>query len=151
MTCYDSNCLVAAADIEHEFRPRTVMDMSARLAAGEPIVLVTHCLVEAFSNLSGGKGGKVRRSPAIVIQALEELVAKLRPRLADRDANAFEAMKLVHAAGRSGGAIFDASIALAARQAGATTLVTWNLQDFQYAIDGLRVEEPGRFVAPVPS
>lgn len=125
---YDTNCLVAMASISHKQHRATNADRDRRQARGEPMVVVMHCIEEAYSVLTRSPA-PMRCRPAdawvwVHAWTKQAVLVDLKPQ---------ERLDALHAGvelGIAGGQIHDCLIAACARKAGAKTLVTWNLRHF---------------------
>ena len=139
---YDSSCLIPLVNQADERHAVTSADFDRRLRAGQPFVLVPHCLLETFSYLTGVPV-PYRIAPARAIPLLMQ-VAKLAGSSSSFTVDlAFSVMESVRRAGRAGGAIYDAHIIQLAQLAGVSEFVTWNPRDFEpYANEGLLVLTP---------
>jgi predicted nucleic acid-binding protein len=107
--------------------------------AGDEFLLVENVLLEAFSALSRGP---VWMPPREVVRSLEEhfgdtITAPIRRGLA------WDTIHHLIARGFAGRRIYDAAIALAAFEAGATVMLTWNVRHFiGVAPVGLEIRQP---------
>lgn len=80
--------------------------------------LAAHTMAEAYSVLSA-PGGVYRAEPELVLEYLKELLGDSPP-IQPRAASCMEALEGLARHGRGGAPVFDALIALAARDADAT-------------------------------
>jgi predicted nucleic acid-binding protein len=117
MTIPDSSVLVAGFVVEHRFHDIARSAVSEVRAEGR---LVAHTMAEAYSVLSA-PAGVYRVEPGVVVDYLEGLLGDSPP-IQPRPGSYREALELLSRDGRGGAAIFDALIALAARDADATLL-----------------------------
>lgn len=142
MICYDTNCLVARLLFAHEDKQVVSRHLQSTRDRQLPVIVVSHSLLEAFSTLTRMRHPS-RLAPVQAIQLLRDWVSQMNARIVAPAVEAFAIMSLANDRGRSGGAIYDASIAYTAHAAGATTLVTFNVRDFvALAPAGLRVIHP---------
>lgn len=111
----DSSVLVAGYVVDHRF-----YDV-ARAAVSEVRTdgcLMAHTMAEAYSVLSA-PGGVYRAEPELVLEYLKKLLGDSPP-IQPRAALYIEALEDLARHGRGGAPVFDALIALAARDADAT-------------------------------
>ena len=107
--------------------------------AGDEFILAENALLEAFAVLSGAPFGM---PPREAVRTLEEhfgdtITAPIRRGLA------WDTIHHVIARGFAGRRIYDAAIALATFEAGATVLLTWNVRHFiTVAPTGLEIRQP---------
>jgi predicted nucleic acid-binding protein len=106
---------------------------------GDDFILAENALLEAFAVLSGAPFGL---PPREAVRLLEHdfgdtITAPIRRGLA------WDTIHHLIARGFSGRRIYDAAIALAAHEAGATVLLTWNVRHFVgIAPTGLEIRQP---------
>lgn len=122
MTSPDSSVLVAGFAPSHEFHEAAVAALVEVRSGGR---LIAHTTAETYSVLSAPTG--VYRAGADAVRAYLDQFLKGSPPIQPRPATYREALRLLADAGRGGGAIYDALIALAARDAEAT-LVSLDLR-----------------------
>jgi predicted nucleic acid-binding protein len=108
----DSSVLVAGFAPSHRFH-RAVLPSLAEVAAHGS--LIAHTIAETYSVLSA-PGGIYRAEPGAVVSYLDQFLAEDSP-IPVLPAAYREALDLLAANGRPGGAVYDALIALAARDA----------------------------------
>ena len=113
----DSSVLVAGCVVDHRFHAVVGSAVSEVRAEGR---LVAHTMAEAYSVLSA-PAGVYRVEPGVVVDYLEGLLGDSLP-IQPRPASYREALKLLSRDGRGGAPVFDALIALAARDANATLI-----------------------------
>ena len=142
----DTSCLVPLFSVEHVFHAPTVMECDRLRRQHTQFVVPCHALLECFSVLTR-MPPPFRRSPGAVGRLLQENFSQdaVIPDLSA--ALAWSCIGEMVSRG-AGGKTSDALIALAAFEAGATVLLTWNLQDFlQIAPPGLDVATPAEHAA----
>ena len=137
----DSNVLIAAAQARHPDNPAAASEIESRLANSETMVLPGHVLLETYSVLT-------RLPPAL----------RLRPLAAFATVSAFASnaevvgipagsfLNLIEGAMTTrvtGGRIYDALIAEAARVSGAEVLLTFNVRHFAGIAGNMSIVEPG--------
>lgn len=101
-----------------------------RLLAAGGHRLYVHALAETFSVLTGGRHGR-RLAPATAVQLLEASVLPFVQVVALTARDVMSALAECESRGARGGAIYDLLHLAAARKAGAETLVTLDVRDFQ--------------------
>lgn len=111
----DSSVLVAGFVIDHRFHDVARATVSEVRAGGR---LVAHTMAEAYSVLSA-PAGVYRAEPEVVLEYLDELLDDSLP-IQPRAGSYREALEDLSRDGRGGAPVFDALIALAARDADAT-------------------------------
>jgi toxin FitB len=111
----DTSVLIAGFDPDHQFHAEAVPALVDVKASGR---LVAHTMAEAYSVLSS-PGGPYRFEPGAVVAYLDQFLECSDP-IQPRIGSYREALDLLGARNRAGGAVYDALIALAARDAGAT-------------------------------
>ena len=109
--------------------------------AGDEIILVENVLLEAFRVLSGAPK-PIGMPPRQALQLLQDdfgdaITAPVRRGLA------WDAIQHTLDRGFAGARVFDSAIALAAYEAGARLLLTWNVRHFiSIAPAGLEIRQP---------
>jgi predicted nucleic acid-binding protein len=125
----DTNCLVAAVCSWHGHHEATRREIERRYAAGETPVLSAHSLAEAFSVLT--------RLPEPHRLSPEDALALIEANWRETRLVALTALdyrvtlRRCRDASLGGGAVYDALIAACARKARVSTLVTWDVADFE--------------------
>jgi predicted nucleic acid-binding protein len=112
----DTSVLVAGFVTGHRFHREAVSALAEVRAGGG---LIAHTIAETFSVLSAA-GGVYRSDTPTVVAYLEQFLERPDSPIPLRPVAYREALEILVGAGRSGGAIYDALIALAARDAKAT-------------------------------
>lgn len=113
----DSSVLVAGFFPDHPFYAVAESALADVRVGGR---LVAHTLAESFSVLSA-PGGVYRAEPQGVLEYLDGLLDDSSP-IQPRPGSYREALELLCRESRAGGPVFDALIALAARDADATLI-----------------------------
>jgi predicted nucleic acid-binding protein len=111
----DSSVLVAGFVAGHRFHEAAISVLAEVRSGG---CLVAHTMAETYAVLSA-PGGIYRAESGAVVAYLDQFAASTSPIQPQPDAFR-EALDLLAREGRVGGAIYDALIALAARDAEAT-------------------------------
>jgi toxin FitB len=115
MIAPDSSVLVAGYVVDHRFYDVARAAVSEVRAEGR---LVAHTMAEAYSVLSAPRGF-YRAEPKTVLEYLTRLLDDSAP-IQPRPGSYKEALEILCRQDRGGGPVFDALIALAARDAGVT-------------------------------
>ncbi len=89
-----------------------------------------HALAEAFAVLTGRRHGR-RLNPSTAVQLLEASVLPFVPVVALTAKDVTAALADCQSRGVRGGAVYDLLHLVAARKAGADTLLTLDMRDFQ--------------------
>jgi predicted nucleic acid-binding protein len=111
----DTSVLVSGFTAAHPFY---AVAEPALIEVREEGGLAAHTMAEAYSVLSAA-GGVYRAEPKLVLEYLKELLGDSPP-IQPRTASYIEALEGLAGHGRGGAPVFDALIALAARDADAT-------------------------------
>lgn len=114
MIAPDSSVLIAGFTSTHRFHETVLAPLAEVMARGS---LIAHTIAETYSVLSA-PGGIYRAEPESVVSYLDQFLGE-DPPIPVRPVAYREALALLAGSGRPGGAVFDALIALAARDAGA--------------------------------
>jgi predicted nucleic acid-binding protein len=114
MIAPDASVLIPGYVVEHRFHASAQAVVGEVREAGR---LIAHTMAESYSVLSS-PSGFYRVEPSAVVAYLDGLLGDSPPVQPHPDTYS-EAVELLAGAGRGGGAIFDALIALAARDADA--------------------------------
>jgi toxin FitB len=112
----DTSVLVAGFVSSHRFHDDVMPALGQVRRRGN---LIAHTIAEAYSVLSA-PGGVYRAEPAAVVAYLDQFIAD-EP-IPVRPSSYREALDLLAGANRAGGAVYDALIGLAARDAEVTLL-----------------------------
>jgi len=138
----DTSCLVAAFLSWHEHHGAAAEELERRLERGERLVLAAHSLVECYAVLTRLPSPH-RLSPADALALLKANVPA-GTKIVSLDAKAHLAVLEDAAdAGIAGGRTYDALIARAAREGGASALVTLNEAHFRDLVpDGIDLVIP---------
>lgn len=115
MIAPDSSVLVAGFVAGHQFHE---VSMSALAEVKECGNLISHTITETFSVLSA-PGRIYRAEPGAIVAYLDQFLGEEGP-IPVPPAAYREALDILTESGRPGGAVYDALIALAARDAEAT-------------------------------
>jgi predicted nucleic acid-binding protein len=113
----DTSVLVAGFVVEHPFHDAA---KSAVAEVRDEGCLAAHTTAETYSVLSS-PGGCFRVDPKTVVEYVDEFLEGSVPIQPGPDAYR-EALRVLASAGRGGASIYDALIALTARDAGATLI-----------------------------
>ena len=125
----DTSCLVAAVCSWHGHHEATRREIERRHAAGEELVLSAHSFAEAFSVLTRLPEPH-RLSPEDALALIETNWGETR--LVALTATDYRvSLRRCRDASIGGGAVYDALIAACARKARVSTLVTWDVANFE--------------------
>jgi len=128
----DTSVLVAGFDPRHHFHAEAVPALVDVKASGR---LVAHTIAETYSVLSS-PSGPFRFEPEPVVAYLDQFLERSDP-VQPRVRAYREALDLLGVRNRGGGAVHDALIALAARDAGVTLVSLDRRAERTYAICGV--------------
>ncbi len=134
----DTSVLVAGFDPRHPIHGEAVPVLVEVKASGR---LVAHTMAEAYSVLSS-PGGPFRFEPEPVIAYLDQFLERSDP-IQPRIGSYREALHLLGARDRAGGAVYDALIALAARDADVTLFSLDRRAERTYAACGVEAKMLG--------
>jgi predicted nucleic acid-binding protein len=137
----DANCMIAAISAWDKRHAEASAEIKVRLARGEGMSISVQALNETYSLLTR-LPAPYRLSPADAWKLLE-LTFLARGSVFALDAPAHVGL-LQELANQDlgGGRTYDAIIGECARQAGATTLLTFNRRHFDPPPDGVTIVEP---------
>ena len=135
MIAPDSSVLVAGFVSGHRFHDVALSALSEVRAGGS---LIAHTTAETYSVLSA-PGGVYRVEPHAIVAYLDQFLDGASP-IQPRPGSYWEALSLLAENGRSGGAIYDALIALAARDAGAELVSLDSRAEQTYALCGIEAQ-----------
>lgn len=130
----DSSVLVAGFVPGHRFHEAALSALAEVRSSGS---LIAHTTAETFAVLSG-PGGIYRAKADAVVAYLGQFLQGSSP-IQPRPGSYLEALGLLSDHGRSGGAIYDALIGLAARDAGAELVSLDGRAGRTYALCGVEV------------
>ncbi len=132
MIAPDTSVLVAGFVADHPFRDAAE---SALVEVRDEGCLVAHTLAETYSVLSAPAG--VYRVPPDTVKAYLDGIARKSALIQPRPDAYKDALGLLSDAGRGGGAIYDALIAMAVRDAGAGLISLDRRAERIYALCGI--------------
>lgn len=134
MIAPDTSVLVAGFHPGHPHHAAAVPALVEVKASGQ---LVAHTMAEAYSVLSS-PSGPFRSEPDVVVAYLEQFLEGSDP-IPHRSGSYREALGLLGARNQPGAAVFDALIALAARDADVTLVSLDRRAERTYAACGVEV------------
>jgi toxin FitB len=134
MIAPDTSVLVAGFDPGHPRHAAAVPALVEVKAGGQ---LVAHTMAETYSVLSSPRG-PFRFEPNAVVAYLDQFLDASDP-IQHRPGTYREALGLLGERNQAGGVVFDALIALAARDAGATLVSLDRRAERTYAACGVEV------------
>ncbi|HET6999547.1 MAG TPA: PIN domain-containing protein [Solirubrobacterales bacterium] len=129
----DTSVLIAGFDPLHPFHAEAVPVLVDVRASGR---LVAHTMAETYAVLSS-PGGTFRFEPEPVVTYLGQFLERSDP-IQPRPGSYREALELLGARNRAGGAVYDALIALAARDADVALVSLDRRAEQTYGICGVQ-------------
>lgn len=132
MTAPDTSVLVAGFEPRHPFHAEAVPVLVDVKASGR---LVAHTMAETYAVLSS-PSGPFRFEPDAVVAYLDQFLERSDP-IQPRAGSYREALDLLGERNRAGGVVYDALIALAARDAGAALVSLDRRAERTYAACGV--------------
>jgi predicted nucleic acid-binding protein len=137
----DTSCLVPLISSWHEYHEPTVSALES-LRTTTDLVVAAHSLLECFAVLTR-LPERIRITSREALQRLNENFASNFQVIGiDPDA-CWSAIRHLSDRDLRGGLVYDAIIAYSCARAGATMLLTWDVQDFmRVAPPGLRIQDP---------
>ena len=135
MIAPDSSVLIAGFVPSHQFHEAVLPALGDVARHGG---LIAHTIAETYSVLSS-PAGPYRAEPGAVVAYLDQFLSS-GPAIATASAAYRKALDLLSVAGRSGGAIYDALIALAALDAGVTLVSLDRRAERVYGLCGAEVQ-----------
>ena len=137
----DASCLVPLVAEWHEHHEQTTKDYRARLRRGEHPVIPVHALLESYSVLTR-LPPPLKTPPESAAEVLTKYFANVEIAGLESKLGWF-VIRSSSALDIAGGRIYDAAIAAAAAEAGASVLVTWNVKHFLgFSLLGVQVVQP---------
>jgi predicted nucleic acid-binding protein len=134
----DTSVLVAGFVSGHRFHKEATHALSEVLSNGN---LIAHTTAETFAVLSA-PGGVYRADPDAVVAYLDQFLNRSPP-IQTRPDSYREALELLRAADRAGGTVYDALIALAARDARAALVSFDRRAELTYELCGVEAKMLG--------
>jgi toxin FitB len=131
----DTSVLVAGFIPGHHFHPEAVSTLVEVKASG---CLVAHTMAETYAVLSS-PAGPYRVEPGAVVAYLDQFLGRAEP-VQPRATAYREALALLADGGRGGGVVYDALIALTARDADATLASLDRRAERTYAACGVEAK-----------
>ncbi|MCX6591285.1 MAG: PIN domain-containing protein [Acidobacteria bacterium] len=139
MIALDSSVLVAALCGWHTHHRESAAALANSPSGG--FLVASHSILETFAVLTRLPPGQ-RLSPRSVVKLLEALQPRLT--VVSPTFDPWVLLKQAISHGTTGGQTYDLLIATTVAQAGATTLLTWNIRHFRpLNVLGLSVQTPG--------
>ena len=137
----DTSCLLPLVAEWHEHHELTTKHYRARLDRGEHAVVPVHALLECYSVLTR-LPHPLKTTPESAVEVLTKYFTDVE--IAGLDASlGWLVVRSAAVMGIGGGRIYNAAVAAAAAEAGATVLVTWNVKHFLGIVpSGLQVVQP---------
>lgn len=142
----DTNCIVAVVSPWHVHHAAALGECGRRLDGGERMVVPASALIEAYAVLT--RLPMPRRLDARDAMTLLDANFLEQGQVCGPDPlRAPDLLRQCVDAGIAGGRTYDRMIAEAARDAGATVLLTFNGRHFEPAPPGLAIVEPSEHAA----
>ena len=136
----DTSCVIPLLLSWHEFHLRTKQTFDARRTKRERLVIPVHVLLESYSVLTRMPG---RVTPEIARRMLEGSFFQTADIAGLAEGTAWSSIRDLSPRDMGGSNIYDAVIARAALEAGASVLLTWNLKHFiRVAPSELEIRQP---------
>ena len=124
----DTSCVLPLVAEWHEHHEPTTKSYRARISRSETPVIPVHALLECYSVLTR-LPHPLRTNPEAAAEVLTKYFADVE--IAGLESNlGWFLIRSASALGIGDGRIYDAAIAAAVAEAGATILVTWNVKHF---------------------
>ena len=137
----DADVVIQLISKEADRHSATMAGLARHRDAGDEFILAENVLLEAFAVLSRAPK-PTGIHPSEAVRALHDLFGQATTAPIPRGL-ALEAIRHTFDRGFAGGRVYDAAIALAAYEAGAQLLLTWNVKHFiSVAPVGLEVRHP---------
>jgi predicted nucleic acid-binding protein len=130
----DSSVLVAGFVVEHHFHDAAAAAVAEVRAGGR---LVAHTMAEAYAVLSA-PGGVYRAEPGVAVAYLDEFLEGSVP-IQPRPDTYREVLEILSSNRRGGASVYDALIALTARDANATLISLDRRARSTYELCGVEV------------
>lgn len=126
----------------HEHHERATSEMQHRVSRREKMVVAAPALVETYSVLTR-LPPPYRLSPAVAWTLIENNFVN-SVRIVALDAKRYlDLLRDAPGGGMAGGRVYDGVIASCAAKARANTLLTFNPQHFDHAVNRIKVVTPG--------
>jgi len=137
----DTSCLIPLVAEWHQHHEPTTKNYRARLDRGEKPVIPIHALLECYSVLTR-LPHPVRTKPETALEVLMKYFEEAQIAGLDSGTGWF-ILRSAASLGIGGGRVYDAAIATAVAESGATVLVTWNVKHFLgFSPPSLAVRDP---------
>jgi predicted nucleic acid-binding protein len=138
----DTSCLVPLMSSWHPHHEATIQALEELKRQKARLITASQAVIECFSVLTR-LPDRIRISPREAYERMRENLSE-NFRVVGLDPNVcWMALDAISARELGGGLIYDAIIAHCCAQAGATILLTWNVQDYaRVAPAGLSVQNP---------
>jgi toxin FitB len=138
----DTSCLVPLISSWHEHHGATLSSLEALKEQNHTLIVATHAVLECFSVLTR-LPERIRITPREASERLFENIAQNFQMVGVDPDTCWSAVRHLSYRDLRGGLIYDAIIAHSCASAGATVLLTWDVQDFlRVAPPGLTIQEP---------
>jgi predicted nucleic acid-binding protein len=138
----DTSCLVPLVSSWHEHHEATLSTLEALKMQNNNLIVAAHAVLECFSVLTR-LPERIRITPREASDRLFENIAQNFQMVGVDPDTCWSAVRHLSYRDLRGGLIYDAIIAYSCASAGATILLTWDVQDFlRVAPPGLTIQEP---------
>ena len=138
----DTSCLVPLVSSWHEHHEATLSTLETLKKQNNNLMVAAHAVLECFSVLTR-LPERIRITPREASERLFENIAQNFQMIGVDPDTCWAAVRHLSYRDLSGGLIYDAIIAHSCASAGATILLTWDVQDFlRVAPPGLTIQEP---------
>ena len=138
----DTSCLVPLVSSWHEHHEATLSTLEGLKKQNNNLIVAAHAVLECFSVLTR-LPERIRITPREASERLFENIAQNFQMVGVDPDTCWSAVRHLSYRDLRGGLIYDAIIAYSCASAGATILLTWDVQDFlRVAPAGLTIQEP---------
>lgn len=137
----DTSCLVVAACGWHEFHARKIAGLEQRAISGDELLIASRSLVESYAVLTRLPAPNRLSADTAMALLVENWGTAATVHLTAQET--WQALQRARSLGVFGGQVCDAVIAACAENAGASTILTWNIRHFARLAGGIQVTGPG--------
>ena len=138
----DTSCLVPLLSSWHPHHEATIRTLEELKLRGSVLITTSQAVLECFSVLTR-LPSQIRIAPREAYERMQESLSGNFQIVGLDSGVCWRALDAISARELGGGLIYDAIIAHCCAQAGASILLTWNVQDFvRVAPAGLTVRNP---------
>jgi predicted nucleic acid-binding protein len=138
----DTSCLVPLVSSWHEHHEATLSTLEALKKQNNDLIVAAPAVLECFSVLTR-LPERIRITPSEASERLFENIAQNFQMVGVDPETCWSAIRHLTDRDLGGGLVYDAIIAYSCAVAGATILLTWDVQDFiRVAPPGLTIQKP---------